>query len=162
MLFTAIKSLVYGSIFVLFWGVIALNVRKFDRYFSFSLPVWTPVAGIVLMAAGGILALICAAVFVRRGRGTPAPFDPPREFVITGPYKYVRNPMYLGGFLLLLGFALYNHSVSMILFWLLAMCLSHFFVVFFEEKRLEKSFGSSYVEYRKTVNRWVPKIPNPR
>jgi protein-S-isoprenylcysteine O-methyltransferase Ste14 len=159
MFLTAIKAIIYGTLFIIFWGVAALSVRAFDKYFGFSLPAWISVAGIILMAIGGIISLTCVVIFVSLGRGTPAPFDPPKEFVLSGPYKYVRNPMYLGAFLLLPGFALYHRSVSMLLFWLLAITVSHFFVVFIEEKRLEKRFGTAYLEYKMAVNRWIPKIP---
>jgi protein-S-isoprenylcysteine O-methyltransferase Ste14 len=156
MLFTAIKALVYGTLFVIFWGMLALSVRVFDGRINFLLPTWAPTAGIILMAAGGILSVVCVSMFLWIGNGTPAPFDPPKNFVVTGPYKYVRNPMYLGAFLMLPGFALYHRSVSMLLFWLLAIAISHFFVVFFEEKSLEKRYGAAYLEYKGKVNRWMP------
>ncbi|HEV8538805.1 MAG TPA: isoprenylcysteine carboxylmethyltransferase family protein, partial [Bacteroidota bacterium] len=125
--------------------------------FSLSLPSWTPTAGLVGMTLGSMLALACVATFVSKGRGTAAPFDPPREFVVVGPYKYVRNPMYWGAFFTLVGFGLYHHSVSMILFCLLPAVLVHLFVVFIEEKGLEQRFGDSYRDYKRTVNRWLPK-----
>ena len=159
MFLTAIKAFIYGTLFIIFWGIAARSVRVFDEYFGFSLPAWISVAGIILMAIGGIISLTCVVIFVSLGRGTPAPFDPPREFVVTGPYKFVRNPMYLGAFLLLPGFALYHRSVSMLLFWLFAIAISHFFVVCIEEKRLEKRFGTAYIEYKDSVNRWIPKKP---
>ena len=158
MLFNAIKALIYGTGFVLFWWLIAVTVQRFDNKIGFSFPAWALAAGVILVTAGGMIAIICVATFVWKGNGTPAPFDPPREFVVTGPYKYVRNPMYLGAFLLIPGFALYRNSVSILGLWIFAIVLSHLFVVFFEEKRLEKRFGMSYLEYKKTVNRWIPKI----
>src|SRR5437867_9103651 len=136
----------------------AVTVQRFDNRIGFSFPAWALAAGVILMTAGGMIAIICVVTFVWKGNGTPAPFDPPKEFVVTGPYKYVRNPMYLGAFLLIPGFALYRNSVSILGLWIFAIVLSHLFVVFFEENRLEKRFGMSYLEYKKTVNRWIPKI----
>jgi len=109
------------------------------------------------MAVGGILVITCAAIFVLRGRGTPAIFDPPKEFVALGPYKFVRNPMYIGGFILLVGFGLYQNSASILLLSLLLALLIHLFVLAIEEQGLEKRFGRSYLEYKKSVNRWIPK-----
>ena len=157
-LHTAIRAAVYGIAFILLWGWLALSVRGYDTNIPLSLPSWTPVVGLVLMVSGGILVLVCVAMFVAKGHGTQAPFDPPKEFVVVGPYKYVRNPIYVGGSFLLLGFGLTHRSVSMILFCLLASGLTHLFVVFVEEKGLERRFGSAYREYKQTVNRWLPKI----
>jgi protein-S-isoprenylcysteine O-methyltransferase Ste14 len=115
--------------------------------------------GVAAMAAGGVLILTCVGLFASRGRGTPAPFDPPREFVAVGPYRYVRNPMYVGALTLLVGFGLWQRSVSVLLFALLAALIAHLFLVLFEEPDLERRFGDSYVEYKGSVNRWLPRRP---
>jgi protein-S-isoprenylcysteine O-methyltransferase Ste14 len=91
------------------------------------------------------------------GRGTPMPFDPPRELVVQGPYRYVRNPMYVAGVLVLLGEALLFTSLPLLeyaaAFWL----ATHLLVLGYEEPRLRRSFGDGYERYRATVNRWVPR-----
>ena len=91
---------------------------------------------IALMAAGGTLAFACIATFVTRGEGTPAPMDPPRKFVAAGPYRFVRNPMYIGGFLVLAGFGLYEQSPAILLFALPWFLLAHLFVILYEEPHL--------------------------
>ena len=154
-LFIALRALIFASGFVLLWGWLALSVRAFDR--GMALPSWTAVPGIILMVVGGILALTCVGEFVLRGRGIPAPFDSPRAFVAIGPYRYLRNPMYVGGFTMLVGFSLYEHSISMLLFslaWLLAV---HLFVVLYEEPTLREKFGATYTGYCNAVARWIPK-----
>lgn len=156
-LFIALKALVYMTGFVLFWGWIALSVREFDRSFGAPLPAWTETLGIIFMPVGGILALTCAGVFIARGRGTPAPFDAPREFVAVGPYKSVRNPMYVGGLVLLIGFGLYLHSISILLLSAVVFLLVDLFVVYFEEPHLSRRFGATYEAYCKAVPRWIPK-----
>jgi len=156
-LFLALRALIYVTGFVLLFGWLALAVRPFDQRLEVVLPAWTNALGVVVMAVGGILVITCAAIFVLRGRGTPAIFDPPKEFVALGPYKFVRNPMYIGGFILLVGFGLYQNSASILLLSLLLALLIHLFVLAIEEQGLEKRFGRSYLEYKKSVNRWIPK-----
>jgi protein-S-isoprenylcysteine O-methyltransferase Ste14 len=155
-------ALIYMSAFVLFFGWVALRVRPFDRNFPSLLPQKSDIAGIVVGALAVILVLACAKVFVVRGRGTPAVFDPPREFVAVGPYKYVRNPMYIGGVALLIGFGLYLYSISILTLAVFLFFALHLFVVFYEEPTLSRKFGSSYEEYCKTVSRWIPRMPRAR
>ena len=155
---TALRALIYGGGFILLWGWVALGVRAFDRSFGVALPLWTETPGVILMAVGGILALLCVGTFVVRGKGTAAPFDAPRLFVAVGPYRYVRNPMYIGGWIVLIGFGLFEHSISILLFSLIWILLAHLFVFFVEESGLEKRFGRSYLEYKKSVKRWKPRI----
>jgi protein-S-isoprenylcysteine O-methyltransferase Ste14 len=143
--------------FLLLFGWIALRVRAFDQRFRFSLPVAVEAPGAILMVLGAILVLACAGVFISRGRGTPAIFDAPRVFVADGPYRYVRNPMYIGGLLLLLGFGLYQRSISILFLTLLLSFALHLFVRFYEEPTLRGRFGSSYQEYLRTVRRWIPR-----
>ena len=136
-LFTALRTLAYMTGALLLWGWLALGARRFDPLIDISLPDWFRVPGLVAMITGGALALTCVGLFVWRGRGTPAPFDPPREFVAAGPYKYVRNPMYVGGLTLLVGFGMWQRSISILLFALLVALIVHLFVVLFEEPDLE-------------------------
>ena len=156
--FIILRSIIYVPLFILFFGWIALNVRGFDRQIGALLPLWARSIGIVFMTVGGILVLTCVAVFIIRGRGTPAVFDPPNQFVAAGRYAYVRNPMYIGGFILLVGFGLYHISISILILSVILLGLFHLFVVFVEEPRLEKTFGESYFEYKKQINRWIPKL----
>jgi protein-S-isoprenylcysteine O-methyltransferase Ste14 len=155
-LFVALRALLYLAGFIFLWAWVALGVRMYDSRFAIQLPVWTEIIGIFLMAGGGLLALLCASLFVVRGKGTAAPFDAPREFVAIGPYRYVRNPMYIGGWLVLIGFGMLERSISILLFSLVWLLLAHLFVLFGEERGLERRFGSSYLEYKKSVNRWWP------
>ena len=157
LLFIILRSIIYVPLFILLFGWIALNVRVFDQQIDISLPLWARSIGIIFMTVGGILVLTCVVVFIIRGKGTPAVFDPPTDFVATGPYAYVRNPMYIGGFILLTGFGLYHTSISIVILSVLLIGLFHLFVVFVEEPSLEKQFGKSYIEYKRQINRWIPK-----
>ena len=155
-LLIAVRAALYASGFVLLWGWVALSVRRFDPEIGGVLPAWTRPLGVVLMIVGAAVAISCVVVFVARGRGTPAPFDPPREFVAQGPYRYVRNPMYVGGLGVIAGFGLYQRSLAIVLFALVFLCCAHLFVVFYEEPGLERRFGHSYLDYKRSVNRWLP------
>jgi protein-S-isoprenylcysteine O-methyltransferase Ste14 len=113
--------------------------------------------GIAMMVAGGVVAFACVATFVTRGEGTPAPFDPPRKFVAAGPYQFVRNPMYIGGFTVLLGFGLYQQSPTILAFTLPWLLCAHLFVILYEEPRLRATFGTPYEAYCHSVRRWLPR-----
>lgn len=158
-LLAGLRSLVYGTAFLALWGWLALQTRPLDAALGVSLPPWARPAGAVVMLLAGAVALLCVGTFVARGRGTPAPFDPPREFVAVGPYRWLRNPMYVGGVLLLAGFGLWHRSVSMAVFAGAFWILAHLFVVLYEEPGLRERFGDRYQEYLRSVNRWIPSPP---
>jgi protein-S-isoprenylcysteine O-methyltransferase Ste14 len=157
-LFIALRAAIFGTGFVILWGWVALSLHnRYDPTLGLALPGWTRSLGIALMAAGGILAFACIVTFVTRGEGTPAPFDPPRKFVVAGPYHFVRNPMYVGGFVVLLGFGLYEQSPAILLFTLPWLLLAHLFVILYEEPHLRATFGASYEAYCHSVRRWLPR-----
>jgi len=157
-LFVAIKTIIFGTIFVAIWVFVDLLIRNLDNYYGGYLPHWVYIPGIILLIIGLPITVITAFSFVIFGKGTPAPFDAPKEFVVAGPYKYVRNPMYVGGFFAFIGFAFVNFSVSMLIFPFIWYIVVHLLVVFYEEKELEKKFGQSFLDYKKKVNRWIPKL----
>jgi len=114
------------------------------------------IAGLAMIAVGGALALSCVLTFALIGKGTPAPFDPPRRLVTAGPYARVRNPMYIGAALALFGAALFFGSTALTLYATAFLVVIHLFVVFYEEPTLHRLFGASYDEYRRNVHRWMP------
>ena len=114
------------------------------------------IAGMLLGASGAALALACILTFVFVGRGTPAPFDPPRRLVIRGPYRFVRNPMYLGAGLALAGAALFYQSIQVLEYDALFLVIMHLFVVFYEEPALRRTFAREYEEYCRKTGRWWP------
>jgi protein-S-isoprenylcysteine O-methyltransferase Ste14 len=155
--FITLRAIFYLVGTVVFWGWLALAVRPNDRDIGVLLPAWTEVPGILLLVVGGLLFVTCVVLFIFRGRGTLIFWESPTRFVAVGPYRYVRNPMYIGAFLLLAGFGLVLHSPSVLLLSLLQILVFHVFVVLVEERSLEERFGESYIEYKKYVNRWIPK-----
>lgn len=117
---------------------------------------WPRLVGLVFLGAGITVMVWCWGVFGVHGRGTPAPFDPPRQLVVRGPYRYIRNPMYVAGILVLLGQAVLFASLPLLAyaaaFWLAAQL----FVLGYEERTLTRRFGSDYAGYCASVRRWVP------
>jgi protein-S-isoprenylcysteine O-methyltransferase Ste14 len=118
--------------------------------------------GLVAMLLGAAIYLWCAWDFAFAGRGTPAPIDPPRELVVRGLYRFVRNPMYVGVLLALVGEAALFRSVSLLVYAALVFMAVHLFVVLYEEPTLQRQFGESYARYRHSVPRWISRVPRPR
>jgi protein-S-isoprenylcysteine O-methyltransferase Ste14 len=118
----------------------------------------TQLTGMVVAAAGAAIALWCILSFVVLGRGTPAPFDPPRRLVVRGPYRYVRNPMYLGAGLALAGAALFYETGRLWAYAGAFLVLMHLFVVLYEEPTLRQAFGEDYEAYCRRVHRWRPNM----
>lgn len=116
--------------------------------------------GLFPFLAGAILYLWCAGAFTFIGKGTPAPIDAPVFLVRSGPYRWVRNPMYIGVFSVLLGEVILFHSLNLLVYMLLAGIVVHLFVVFYEEPTLRRQFGESYEAYLRTVPRWLPRVPS--
>jgi protein-S-isoprenylcysteine O-methyltransferase Ste14 len=112
--------------------------------------------GVVLIVPGLAIIIWCFIDFIRRGRGTPAPYDPPRRLVIAGLYRHVRNPQYIGVVLVVLGEALFAGSLVLGGYAAVLAIGYHLFVVFYEEPTLEKLFGDDYVRYTRAVPRWLP------
>jgi protein-S-isoprenylcysteine O-methyltransferase Ste14 len=121
-------------------------------------PVVWPAA--VLIAAGVGLYVCCLVAFAVVGRGTPGPWDPPRRFVAVGPYRWVRNPIYLAAMLIVLGEAWLFLSTALLLYAAAAAVGFHLLVVAYEEPRLRSRFGERYEAYQRSVSRWVPRPPS--
>jgi len=111
---------------------------------------------LVPLAAGTALYLWCLWEFAAYGRGTPAPFDAPRQLVVRGPYRWVRNPMYLGVELVIVGWSVLFRSVSVALYAVVVGLAFHGFVVLYEEPALRRKFGACYRKYCEQVGRWWP------
>ncbi len=158
--FTIVRGVVYAAGFVWLWTWLALVARTFDVKFPGPLPLWLRPVGYAIGFSGALLAGTCIATFVTRGRGTPAPFDPPREFVASGPYRYVRNPMYIGAAAVILGAGLIVSSPSIVLLAFAFLLITHIIVVGYEEPALSGKFGSNYLHYKSSVHRWIIRKPN--
>jgi protein-S-isoprenylcysteine O-methyltransferase Ste14 len=157
--FVFVRAVVYASLFIGFF-LVYVPASLLARVGIATPPDHglSQLLGAVFAGAGAVLALWCVFTFASRGRGTPAPFDPPRLLVVVGPYRHVRNPMYIGAVGALLGAALYWTSASLLVYALAFAGCSHLFVVVFEEPVLKRTFGHAYEEYCRNVGRWWPRM----
>jgi protein-S-isoprenylcysteine O-methyltransferase Ste14 len=156
-MFVLVRAVTYAALFIGF--VLVYLPGRFLSWSGIVEPVTTgapQVAGMIMVAIGTVIALWCVFTFVFIGKGTPAPFDPPRRLVIRGPYRFVRNPMYIGAGMTLAGAALYYQSLSILLYTCLFVLITHLFVVLYEEPTLRRSFGDEYEAYRRRTTRWWP------
>ncbi len=112
------------------------------------------IAGMIIGSVGAAVALWCVFTFAFVGKGTSAPFDPPRRLVIRGPYRFVRNPMYIGAGLALLGAALLYGSLSILIYAAVFFLATHLVVIFYEEPTLRRTFGTDYEAFCRRVRRW--------
>ncbi len=115
-------------------------------------------SGGLVMLAGLTVMFICISTFIRIGKGTLAPWTPPKNFVVTGLYRYVRNPMILGVLTVLLGEAIVFSSMPILKWAGTFFILNTIYFFLFEEPQLEERFGESYREYKEHVNRWIPRF----
>jgi protein-S-isoprenylcysteine O-methyltransferase Ste14 len=113
-------------------------------------------AGVLLIAIGAFGLLWCIWQFFAEGRGTLAPVDSPKELVVHGLYRVVRNPMYVSVALVLLGESIFFASFGILIEAAVFFCVTHLFIVFYEEPYLKKQFGTSYEAYQRTTRRWIP------
>jgi protein-S-isoprenylcysteine O-methyltransferase Ste14 len=140
-----------GSVLLLVpYLLLARNVPKPAGWLN-----WLALAPCVL---GAVILLKCAWDFAVVGLGTPAPIDPPKSLVVSGLYRFVRNPMYVGVDLVLFSEALLFSSPKLLLYALLFGIGFHLFVLAYEEPTLRKKFGASYETYCQAVPRWIPRL----
>jgi protein-S-isoprenylcysteine O-methyltransferase Ste14 len=115
--------------------------------------------GAALIALGAGLYGWCLWLFATVGRGTPGPWDAPRRLVAVGPYRWVRNPIYLAALLVVVGEAWWFLSLALLEYAAVMAITCHLFVMVYEEPSLSRTFGDAYAEYRRAVPRWLPRRP---
>jgi len=153
---TALRSLLF---FILAPGMVAgfiplallrMGARIQTGFLSYlAFPLW--VVGVAML-------VWCFWDFLIKGRGTPAPIDPPKELVVSGLYNYVRNPMYVGVLLVIMGHFLWFGFWGLLIYAVVVFIAFHSFVTFYEEPNLKKRFGAAYEDYLKRVPRWIPRL----
>ena len=158
-MFIAFRALVYASLFVGFVLVyVPASLLAGSGIGSPQVLGPRHIASMIVGALGGALALWSVVTLVAIGRGTPAPFDPPRRLVVRGPYRFIRNPMYIGAGLALAAAALFYESWAILAYTVFLLLACHLFVVFYEESVLRRTFGHDYDAYCRRVRRWWPRL----
>jgi protein-S-isoprenylcysteine O-methyltransferase Ste14 len=155
-MFVLIRAITYATVFIGFFLVV-LPSQVLSGAGVSRPPVAgvMQVAGLAVAVCGAALALACIATFVFVGKGTPAPFDPPRRLVVNGPYRWMRNPMYVGAVIAMLGAALYYQSAALAAYAAGFLTATHLFVVAYEEPTLREAFDGAYERYCQRVPRWL-------
>jgi protein-S-isoprenylcysteine O-methyltransferase Ste14 len=159
-MFAAVRGVIYATGF--FFAAVWFVPRFIKIRTSLDLPLQSSwrVVGTLPLVIGAAIVGWCFFNFAVVGRGTPAPFDAPRRLVVTGPYCYVRNPMYIGGLLFLAGCVVLFAEFSLTLLWYAFGLLIgvNLFVLFYEEPTLRRKFRADYEEYCRNVRRWIPHL----
>src|ERR1019366_2140969 len=129
-MFVLFRAITYATLFIGF--VLIYLPSRFLSWSGIVRPAaigWPHMAGIIIGTLGAAVALWCVFAFVFIGKGTPAPFAPPRRLVIRGPYRFVRNPMYMGAGLALAGAALVYESLPLLAYVAIFLLATHLFVL---------------------------------
>ena len=149
----------------LFIAIVPASVAGWIPWYSAGSPPLASRAGAPLailaatmVVAGWTVLLVCAREFARAGRGTPAPYDPPRSLVTTGLYRFTRNPMYVGVATAIFGQAIWFHSRDTVIYGIAMVVMFHLAILIYEEPRLTRVFGQQYLDYMKSVPRWIGPI----
>jgi protein-S-isoprenylcysteine O-methyltransferase Ste14 len=155
------------------WGLLFIGVvfgwlpfYAAERNADLNWPRWDVpggrIAGVGLFAGGLALSLYCSRMFARIGKGTPVPFDPPKELVVSGLYRYTRNPIYVAQVAILLSYFLYFGHLALLAHAGAWALLVQAWVVWVEEPGLRRRFGKSYARYAQEVPRWFAIRPHSR
>jgi protein-S-isoprenylcysteine O-methyltransferase Ste14 len=113
--------------------------------------------GILFIIFGIFIAVSCSIDFVVRGRGSPIPFSETEKLIVSGFYRFVRNPLYIAGVFVFCGEALLFQSIGIFIYCLLMFAVFNIQVIM-EETFLEERFGESYKQYYHAVPRWIPRF----
>ncbi len=137
-------------------------IRYFDILWPSELPAAFMGPGQLLTLIGFLLIAGAEYSLLITGGATGAPGDPTSRLVIHGLYRWVRNPVYLGGMLLLFGVALWRQSLTLLVVAIAFVPVMHLVVTGIEEPRAERRFGEEYRSYKQIVPRWLPHWPRRR
>lgn len=127
---------------------------------STPLPYWLPlrVVGGLLLGAGLLVVAQAFVRFVVDGRGTPAPVAAPQDLVVCGPYRFVRNPMYVAVVAAINGQALVLGQLGLLFYGAVVWLAMASFVRWYEEPELARRFGAEYGVYQRAVPAWLPRL----
>jgi protein-S-isoprenylcysteine O-methyltransferase Ste14 len=156
------RSIIVSILFIVFGGpgialvYLPLWITRFR--IPAGEPLWQMLIAAALIVAGLTPALESVRRFIYVGRGTLMPVVPPERLVVSGLYRYVRNPMYVGVLIALAGEALLFESRELVLYTAVMWLGFHLFVCFYEERTLARRHSEDYPRYKRHVHRWLPRL----
>lgn len=138
--------------------IIPLLILYFTK-FQYRVPnIVQLILGVLLLLLGLVLAIWTMVLFQKIGKGTLAPWATTKHLVVEGPFKFVRNPMITGVLLILTAESIILNTMCIFYWAALFFVINCVYFKLFEEKQLERNFGEEYLEYKKNVPMWIPKI----
>ncbi len=141
------------------FGILPFIAILINVYYSLPIytSIYTMILGFAFLFFGLIIIFYSANIlFFQPNQEIPAPTLAPDKFIIKGLYRYVRNPMYIGDFIVILSeFFIFGH-ILILVYLIIVILLANIAVIYKEEKELEKKFVADYINYKKTVPRWIP------
>ncbi len=155
--FALVRTCIFATLFLGFFGFYlpyALGILDYGMYVGVREVGW------IFLVGGLAIGLYSAFAFAWTGRGTPAPVDPPRYLVVSGMYRYVRNPMYFGMAIMLFGeWLLWGSNLrGALIYFGVFVAAATVFVKVHEEPSLRRKFGDDYLEYCRNVRRFLPRL----
>lgn len=149
---TALKSLLFLVVAPgMVAGYIPLGLLRRGPLIDLGVFAWL---ALPLWLIGTTILLWSFWNFLKQGRGTPAPIDPPKELVAVGFYRYTRNPMYVGVLSMIIGHFLWFGFWNLLIYAAFIFLAFNTFVAYYEEPTLRRNFGAAYEDYCKRVPRW--------
>jgi protein-S-isoprenylcysteine O-methyltransferase Ste14 len=155
-----IVSLMLPLVFLVGFPMAVIVLKDTNRIpwlAAHPLNILSMICGILVGLLGLWLLIATIPLYLRLTAGTNMPWEPAPELIIEGVYRYVRNPMHMGVFLVMLGEGLALRSKGMLSFAWVAALLHLFYIPLSEERGLERRFGQAYRDYKAQVPRWIPR-----
>ena len=153
---TVLKSLLFLVIAPgMVAGYIPLALLRRGAFIDTCILAWLAIPAWLI---GIVILLWSFWNFLKQGRGTPAPVDPPKELVAVGFYRYTRNPMYVAVLLMLAGHFLWFGFWNLLIYAVIIFFAFNTFIAYYEEPTLKRKFGTAYEEYCQRVPRWLLRL----
>jgi protein-S-isoprenylcysteine O-methyltransferase Ste14 len=155
MLWRLVKTVIFT---VVMPGTVGVYLPQALKFGGTELGVAWRYGGAALVFCGALIYFWCAWDFVSKGLGTPAPIAAPRVLVVSGLYRFTRNPMYVGVASVIFGQALFYGARTVAIYGCVVVLAFHLFVLFYEEPALRRQFAAQYDEYCAKVPRWILRV----
>ena len=156
------RNILASALFTVFGGpgILLLLIPWLITRFRLPIgqPLWQTVLAALFIAIGLIPLLESITRFIVVGKGTLIPTAPTQRLVVSGLYRFVRNPMYVGVLTVLCGQALLFESPAVLIVAAIAAILMHLFVWLYEEPKLTRTYGDEYLRFKQHVPRWIPRL----